>query len=143
MTGPPARAFRTTLEDRAVDEAGRRWLFVPYDQLTGEIGPLASEDPADLGIVVIESPWKAARRPYHRQKLALVLANLRRFALEQAERGVAVRHVVSPGSYRVALGPLAEELGPIRVMEPAERELRRDVRPLVEAGALEVVPHGG
>ena len=37
------------------------------------------------GIVLIESPHKAALRPYHRQKLALVLANQRHFALEQAQ----------------------------------------------------------
>ncbi|MDX1674058.1 MAG: cryptochrome/photolyase family protein [Longimicrobiales bacterium] len=136
-------AFLERLEDRAVDEAGRRWLFVPYDQLTDGIGPLAEEDPDALGIVVVESPWKAARRPYHKQKLALVLANLRHFALEQAERGVAVRHIVSPGPYRDALRGVVAEVGPVRVMEPAERELRVDLRPLVEEGAVEVVPHEG
>jgi deoxyribodipyrimidine photolyase-related protein len=30
----------------------------------------------------VENPWKAARRPYHKQKLALILANLRHFTLE-------------------------------------------------------------
>ncbi|MEM9492442.1 MAG: cryptochrome/photolyase family protein, partial [Myxococcota bacterium] len=54
--------------------AKRSWLFVPYDQLSDQIGPLAREDPATLGIIVVESPWKAARRPYHKAKLALVLA---------------------------------------------------------------------
>ena len=77
------------------DPSGRRWLFVPYDQLSDRIGPLSREDPSELGIVLVENPWKAARRPYHRQKLALVLANLRHFAVEQAARGVAVRHIVA------------------------------------------------
>lgn len=125
------------------DPAGRRWLLVPYDQLTDEVGPLASEPPRSLGIVLVENPWKAARRPYHQQKLALVLANLRHFALEQAARGVAVRHVVAHGPYRTAVGPLAEQLGPLRVMEPAERELREDLAPLVSAGRLQVLPHAG
>jgi deoxyribodipyrimidine photolyase-related protein len=135
--------FARELAARATDPAGRRWLFVPYDQLHDGIGPLAREDPRDLGIVLVEAPWKAARRPYHRQKLALVLANLRHFALEQAARGVAVRHVVSSGSYADALAPLAAELGPLRCMEPAERELRVELAPLAARGAVSLVPHEG
>ncbi|MEM9492871.1 MAG: cryptochrome/photolyase family protein, partial [Myxococcota bacterium] len=67
----------------------------------------------------------------------------RHFAIEQAQRGVAVRHVVADGSYRDALAPLVAELGPIRVMEPAERELRSDLAPLVKSGDLRVLPHEG
>jgi deoxyribodipyrimidine photolyase-related protein len=118
-------------------------LFVPYDQLSDEIGPLSREDPRSLGIVLVENPWKAARRPYHKQKLALVLTNLRHFALEQAARGVAVRHVVASGPYRTALELLIPELGPLRMMEAAERELRADLAPLVASGGLVVTPHEG
>ena len=91
----------------------RRWLFVPYDQLSDGIGPLAREPAHELGIVLVESKAKAARRPYHQQKLALVLSNLRHFALEQAARGVAVRHVVTDQGYAQALAPLIRDLGPI------------------------------
>ena len=134
--------FAQRLRETAPEEGeSRRWLFVPYDQLTDALGPLASEPPSELGIVLVESPWKASRRPYHKQKLALVLANGRHFALEQARRGVAVRHVVSEGPYREALAPLADELGPLRCMRPAERELRADLAPLVESGALVELPH--
>jgi deoxyribodipyrimidine photolyase-related protein len=135
--------FGRALRERQPDPAGRRWLFVPYDQLSGEIGPLSREAPQALGIVLVETPWKPARRPYHKQKLALVLANLRHFALEQAARGVAVRHVAASGPYRAALEPLTAALGPLRVMEPAERELRADLAPLVASGGLLVVPHEG
>jgi deoxyribodipyrimidine photolyase-related protein len=110
----------------------RRWSFVPYDQLHDGIG-----------LVLVESRWKAARRPYHRQKLALVLANQRHFALEQARRGVAVRYVATDQPYAVALAAECETLGPLAVLEPAERELRRDLAPLVERGALTVLPHDG
>lgn len=140
---PSTTTFRRELADRNGDPAGRRWIFVPYDQLTDGIGPLADEDPSELGIVLVEAPAKAARRPYHKQKLALVLANLRQFALEQAERGVAVAHVVARGSYGEALTAFAEERGPLRCMRPAERELRADLRALVDAGGLELVPHEG
>ncbi|TVP42493.1 MAG: deoxyribodipyrimidine photolyase [Gemmatimonadales bacterium] len=136
-------AFRRELEGRQTDPAGRRWLFVPYDQLSDSVGPLAREAPEELGIVVVESPSKGARRPYHRQKLALLLANLRHFALEQAARGVSVHHVVSPGGYADALAPLVRERGPFRMMEAAERELRADLAPLVVKGGLEILPHEG
>ncbi|MBL8727071.1 MAG: cryptochrome/photolyase family protein [Planctomycetes bacterium] len=121
----------------------RRWLFVPYDQLHDGIGPLAHEPAHELGIVLVESRGKAQRRPYHRQKLALVLSNLRHFALEQAARGVAVRHVATDDDYAAALLPLARELGPMRLQRPAERELRTELHPLVATGALVEVPHAG
>ncbi len=139
-------AFTEELRTRTAATAGtgaRSWLFIPPDQLSDREGPLAEEDPSSLGIVLLESPWKARRRPYHRQKLALVLANLRWFALEQASRGVAVRHLVHDGPYRDALRPLAQELGPLRVQEPAERELRADLAPLLEEGLLVQIPHAG
>jgi (6-4)DNA photolyase len=137
------RHFHRALADRQSDPQGRRWLFVPYDQLSDGIGPLSREEPRHLGVVVVENPWTAARRPYHKQKLALVLANLRHFGLEQAARGVAVRHLVALGPYRTALEPLIPELGPLRVMEPAERELRADLAPLVASGGLVAIPHEG
>lgn len=122
---------------------GRRWVYVPYDQLTAQVGPLAAAAPEQVGLVLVESPAKAARRPYHQQKLAMVLANQRQFALEQAARGVLVRHVVSTGDFAHALGPLAQELGPLTVMRPAERELREELRPLVNDERLLPVPHEG
>ena len=125
------------------DAAGRRWVFVPYDQLSDATGPLARQDPRTLGIVLVENPWKATRRPYHKQKLALILTNLRHFALEQAARGVAVRHVVAQGPYRTALEPLVSEFGPMRMMSPAEHELQTDLTPLVQGGDLELLPHEG
>ena len=135
--------FSTRLAERQTDPEDRRWIFVPYDQLSDRIGPLSREDPDELGIVILENPWKASRRPYHRQKLALVLANLRHFALEQAARGVAVRHLVAHGPYHWALEAVIAELGPLRMMRPAERELRIDVGPLVASGGLVELEHEG
>jgi deoxyribodipyrimidine photolyase-related protein len=135
--------FKEELALRQVRQEGRRWLFVPYDQVTDQTGPLSREDLKDLGIVLVENRWKAARRPYHKQKLALILANLRHFALEQADRGVAVRHVVADGPYAEALEPLIAELGPLRVMVPAERELRADLESLRKQGSLQFIPHEG
>ena len=137
-------AFMTALAKHAADDLdGRSWVFVPYDQLTDAIGPLSRLKPGATGIVLVECPGKAARRPYHKQKLALILANLRHFALEQARRGVAVRHLVAEGSYADALAEAADELGPLRMMRAAERELRKELQPLVDDGRLEVEEHEG
>lgn len=135
--------FRNALKNAQPPLGDRRWLFVPYDQLTDALGPLSREDPKTLGVVLIENAWKARRRPYHRQKLAFILCNMRRFALEQAKRGVAIdyRHVDSP--YGVALAEVVKTRGPLRMMAPAERELDLDLRPLVDNGQLEVLPHEG
>ncbi len=119
------------------------WVYVPYDQLSDELGPLASTPPEALGIVLVESVAKARRRPYHQQKLALILANQRQFALEQSQRGVAVEYVVTEGEVGDALAPVAAARGPLKVMRPAERELRHDLRHLVADGSVVEVPHEG
>ncbi len=136
-------AFRRELDRCGSDPSGRRWVYVPYDQLTDEIGPLSRLEPEDAGIVLVESAWKPAQRPYHKQKLALILANQRHFALEQAERGVAVRYHATRAPYSEALREEIRELGPLAVMEPAERELRANLAPLAGDGLLDVEPHEG
>ncbi len=135
--------FRRALFALKPDETGRRWIFAAPDQLTSLVGPLSEGPARALGLVLVETPAKAARRPYHQQKLALVLANQRHFALEQAARGVAVRHVVDERGYAPALAEQARALGPLTVMEPAERELRQELSPLFAAGALKKVLHAG
>ncbi|MEL6546445.1 MAG: cryptochrome/photolyase family protein [Myxococcota bacterium] len=121
----------------------RTWVYVPYDQLNKDFGPLCREAPHSLGIVLVESPWKAARRPYHKQKLAFILANQRHFAIEQAKRGVEVSYWVAEGSYSEALARAVEQHGPLQLMEPAERELRHDIAPLVRKGSLKLLHHEG
>ncbi len=135
--------FVRHLSDRACDPEGRRWIYVPYDQLTDRIGPLATHDPAELGIVLVESAAKGDRRPYHRQKLLWILASQRHFALEQAARGVAVDYRTSQAPYAEVLRDVVKDRGPLRMMDPAERELRAELAPLVDDGALEVLPHEG
>ena len=137
------RIFRRELAARDVSPLRRRWFYVPYDQLTADIGPLAEVDPGEAGIVLIEAPSKASRRPYHKQKLALVLANQRHFAIEQASRGVAIRYEVVRGSYADALLELSAELGPLEMMDAAERELRVSLMPLVAGGRLKIHEHAG
>ncbi|MCA9505856.1 MAG: cryptochrome/photolyase family protein [Spirochaetaceae bacterium] len=119
----------------------RRWLFVPYDQLTDAVGPLATEPPERLGIVLVETTWKPRQRAYHKQKLAMVLASLRHFALEQAARGVAIDHRVGEQSYGALLREVVRERGPLRMMKAAEYELRTDLAGLVAEGGIDVLPN--
>lgn len=135
--------FFERLKEMNTSASGRTWAYIAYDQLSDGIGLLAQLPPSEAGIVLIESRWKPRRRPYHKQKLALVLASQRHFALEQAARGVSVRYVVGDGDYAQLLRPVVQDLGPLEVMQPAERELREVLRPLVEEDLLKVRPHDG
>lgn len=123
----------------------RDWYYLPYDQLHQDLPTWVNVDPERLGFVLIESRAKAGRRPYHKQKLALVLANQRHFACEQAERGVAVHYLVAESNYAEALGAWlgSDCTQVVRVAEPAERELRLELESLVREGRVEVKAHGG
>lgn len=137
------RVFSERLREAncADSSAGRRWVFASYDQLTDRVGPLATESPGNLGLVLVETTWRPRQRPYHKQKLAMEIASQRHFALEQARRGVAVRYVTGEETYEELLAPVLEEVGPLQMMEPAERELRTSLAPLVSSGWVEVVPN--
>lgn len=136
-------AFQKELRKNRNDPSGRRWIYVPFDQLHDEIGPLGETPPSEAGIVLVESRWWLSRRPYHRQKLGFILANMRNFALEQARRGVAVLYRQTAKSIRGELEEIIGETGSLVVMEPAERELRKELEPLIEKGHMHSVPHEG
>ncbi|MFZ9887187.1 MAG: cryptochrome/photolyase family protein, partial [Myxococcota bacterium] len=136
--------FRQALRQLQTTRAApTRWVYAAYDQLTDRVGPLARHPPSEVGLVLVENAAKARRRPYHQQKLALLLANMRTFALEQAALGRAVRYLHTDEGYAAALRPWAKEFGPMQVMRPAEWELRAELAPLFDEGLLEEVPHEG
>ena len=53
--------FSNRLRQLFPDPSDRRWIYVPYDQLNDSMGPLSRESSRNLGIVLIENPWKADR----------------------------------------------------------------------------------
>jgi deoxyribodipyrimidine photolyase-related protein len=110
------------------DGSSKRWIVVPYDQLDATRSLVAEASPADTVLVFVESRAKARRRPYHRQKLALLLANERHFALEMAARGFRVAYHGGDGDFGEGLERVRAKHGAERfeVMRPAERELRED-----------------
>jgi deoxyribodipyrimidine photolyase-related protein len=111
------------------DVKARRWIYLPYDRLTDRTGPLATVPAAEAGLILVESSAKGHRRPYHKKKIALLLANERHFALEQAARGVAILYATETGTHGEGLLKLQAEfdLPSMTCMQPAERELRMDL----------------
>jgi deoxyribodipyrimidine photolyase-related protein len=125
------------------DAAARRWIYVPYDRLTDKTGPLSEQAPAETGIVMMEALRKARRRPYHKKKLALLIANQRHFALEQAARGTKVVYIFTRGIFADGLleAQQSYHLPELTTMKPAERELRLDLADARERGVrLKEVP---
>jgi deoxyribodipyrimidine photolyase-related protein len=112
------------------------------DQLTWEVGPLAAVKPGGCTVVVPESREWLSRRPYHVQRVALVLAHARAFVAELAQRGFAVELLRGDAPMVDLLREHARAAGvPLVAMEPAEREMARELEPLVAAGTLSWVPN--
>ncbi|MEW1954753.1 cryptochrome/photolyase family protein [Terrabacter sp. NPDC080008] len=102
----------------------RRWLFA--DQL----GPhfRVGRD----GVLLVESRRALSRRPFHRQKLHLVLSALRHRAAELGDAAVLLR----TKTYTEALEQLGE---PVTVYEPTSYAAESLVRRLLASGVVESV----
>jgi len=116
------------------------------DQLSLEIGPASRAKPGDTRVVLLESDEWLSRRPYHRQRIGTILLCQRAFALEAKEAGFEV--VVLRGREPMVdllRNDLARSDGSpaAMAMEPAERETRVELAPLVSEGRLRFVPHEG
>ncbi len=120
-----------------------QWVFAAPDQITDKLGPLSDSPVEDCGLIMVEAHESFARRPYHRQKLALVIANMRHFALEQSRLGRKVIYLINDRPVASTLAKSARELGPLIMMEAAELELRNELSELIESGTLCVMPHEG
>lgn len=132
-------AFASTLLD--IPNGVERWHFVAYDQLNQELLP--EVEAKSLGLIFIETSWKAKQLPYHKQKLALQLSNQRHFALEMQQLGHPIRYVFSKEEYSVILEEIGEEYGTITVSKPAELTLRKSISDLVKEGRVKVLEHKG
>jgi deoxyribodipyrimidine photolyase-related protein len=108
------------------EAASRHWIYIPYDRLHQNVGPLADTVPEETILVFMESRAKGTRRPYHKKKLTLVLSAMRHFALEQAQRGAKVVYGTSLTSFTDGLLDLQQQWSwpELLTNRPAERELR-------------------
>ena len=129
-------------------------VVVLPDQLSLEIGALRTAEPGETTIVLVESVEWLSRRPYHRQRIAWILFSQRKFALEAADRGFEVEVLSGEAPIVDQLRTrLAQGGRTALVMDPAEREMRAELAPLLGKGVpgervpgdglLEVVPHTG
>jgi deoxyribodipyrimidine photolyase-related protein len=75
-----------------VPRRGGRSILVFGDQLNREIGALAAADPARDRVLLVESEALIHGRRWHRQRLHLFLAAMRRFARDLADAGFVVDH---------------------------------------------------
>ncbi len=66
------------------------WVF--GDQLNRRIGALADAKPGETRVLLVEATEQLASKRYHRQRLHLVLAGMRRFAKELEAEGFEVDH---------------------------------------------------
>jgi deoxyribodipyrimidine photolyase-related protein len=126
---------------RTKSAAERRTVLVLPDQLSVEIGALKGASPRETTIILVESGEWLTRRPYHRQRLGWILLSQRTFALEAAESGFHVE--VLRGDAPISAQLAAHTAESMTAMEPAEREMRVELAPLVAAGRLSFVPHDG
>ena len=120
----------------------KRWHYVAYDQLNIDLLP-EHDTARDLGLVFIETSWKASQLPYHKQKLALLLSNQRNFAIEMKDLGYPIHYEFGIGSYDSILEALLINLGQISVCEPAELMLRTQLQRLHESQSIHMLPHKG
>ena len=132
--------FTKALQNVATDI--KDWHFVAYDQLNQTLLP-DTLPPSSLGLVFIETSWKANRLPYHKQKLALLLSNQRHFALEMQALGHPIKYLFSDKDYAEVLSQFSLEHGPLTAIVPAELTLRRTLEPLEATGIVTFQEHKG
>lgn len=134
-------AFAEALSTPSPDSA-ETWVWLAYDQLNAAF--LADFGTSrKMGVVLIETTHKANQRPYHQQKLGVLLSNQRHLALELQEQGIPVAYILSHAPYKDVLLQLHRKVGKIHAFQPAERALRLEVGPLVEANVLHMHEHPG
>ena len=89
-------------------------IWVLGDQLNRRIGALADADPATHRILLVESIAKLASKRWHRQRAALVITAMRRFAAELTDAGFDV-DLRRAHSLRAGFRAHVEEFSPERV----------------------------
>ena len=119
------------------------WFFVPYDQLNHDIFPWAKSEREKNGLILIESSKKGKSKKFHKQKLALLLSNMRHFSEEAKSLGHPIIYKSTSLGYGEILDDLSKQLGLIKVVIPAERELRVELESLRIAEKIQFLEHDG
>jgi deoxyribodipyrimidine photolyase-related protein len=102
------------------NERGHTTVWVWGDQLNRDLVHLRGRDPGRTRVLMVVSDRKLTERPWHQQKVHLVLTAMRRFAGELAAEGFAIDLRRAP-SMRAGLEAHVDAFDPGEVvaMEPA------------------------
>ncbi len=105
---------------------GRETVWVLGDQLNRGIASLQDAAPGETRVLLIESVAKLGSKRWHRQRLHLVLAAMRRFAGELRAAGFEVDHRRADDfSAGLAAHRARHGQARVRVMEPMSWSMRR------------------
>ena len=116
-----------------------QWWWLPYDQLNKAFLP----EHKNIGVLLIESLHKGQSKPYHKQKLCLLLSNMRHFAIELIELGYTVKYVCTTLSYADYLESIRDQLPHLHLCRPAELSLRNELKPLMASKFIQIHAHPG
>lgn len=133
----------TTSATGALSADVNSWIWLSYDQLNLELLGDLSNSSGQIGLILIESSHKGNSHPYHKQKLAFLLSNMRHFAVEAVAQGYQVQYLISEASYAEVLDEMQQMVGKIHAIDHAERTTRLEVQSLVQEGKILLHPHSG
>ena len=86
-------------------------VWVLGDQLNRRTGALAAVNPTTTRVLMVESAGKISSRPFHRQRIHLIVTAMRRFAAELQGDGFDVDYRKGP-SLAAGLEGHVREYGP-------------------------------
>ncbi len=121
----------------------RRCVFLAHDQLNVQLIPNSAENLKNIAVIFFENRWWAARRPYHKMKLACTWANQRQFALELARNGAWVDYQFVNAPFGKLISDTLKKNPALEIIEPAERELAQELKPFIDSSKMIVHPHAG
>lgn len=102
-----------------------RLVYVAFDQLNASHGALATADPRNDRVVLVESRRMVEGRPWHRQRLHFMLSSARHFAQELRNTGWDVDYVKAATTAEGLTGHQAALGGiPIVCAAPNSRRMR-------------------
>jgi deoxyribodipyrimidine photolyase-related protein len=106
-------------------------IWVLGDQLNATQAALASVDPPECRVLLVESSSVLAQRLYHHQKLVLVWSAMRHFAAELQQAGWLVDHRQADNFAAAVRDWIREHgIGELRIMDPADRGFRTAIERL-------------
>ena len=106
-------------------------VWVLGDQLNRRSGALAHAQPDATTVLMVESAAKIRSKPFHRQRVHLIITAMRRFAIELEDEGFSVDYRVE-ADLRAGFAGHVEDHTPGRMLaaEPASRTARALMRSL-------------